>query len=195
MNNFILFRFNILISRTQIINIMNKLFYTLSFFCCFSMGLAQSNFGNDNTRINELLSLVSELDDHCEVPCGIYNDSVRIILMYEHANTIEKAMNKLGELSLAEAPNYNQVVRWVMNKESHAEEIQEIVSQYFLHQRIKMLNGDATKADSKKYFSQLENLHKISVYAMKVKQSTNERHVEKLKQAIHDFEHSYFGEH
>lgn len=26
---------------------------------------------------------------HCEIPCGIYGDSLRISLMYEHIKTIE----------------------------------------------------------------------------------------------------------
>ena len=29
---------------------------------------------------------------HCEIPCGIYGDSVRIALIYEHITTVEKSM-------------------------------------------------------------------------------------------------------
>ena len=54
---------------------------------------------------------------HCEIPCGIYGDSVRIALLYE---TIEKPMNQINELSKSENPDYNQLVRWVMNKEEYA---------------------------------------------------------------------------
>ena len=57
---------------------------------------------------------------HCEIPCGIYGDSVRIALLYEHIETIEKSMNQINELSKSENPDYNQLVRWVMNKEEYA---------------------------------------------------------------------------
>lgn len=70
---------------------------------------------------------------HCEVPCGIYNDSVRVKLIYEHISTIEKAMQNINSISNSKKSQYNQLVRWVNNKESHATKIQNIVSQYFLH--------------------------------------------------------------
>ena len=60
---------------------------------------------------------------HCEVPCGIYQDSVRISLILEHITTIEKAMNQITKISNEDKPNYNQLVRWITNKEEHAEKI------------------------------------------------------------------------
>ena len=57
---------------------------------------------------------------HCEIPCGIYADSIRISLIEEHITTIEKSMNQINEISASSSPNYNQLVRWVTNKEEHA---------------------------------------------------------------------------
>jgi len=42
---------------------------------------------------------------------------------------------------------------------------------------------------------QLELLHKICVYAMKAKQSTNIDMIKKLNDTVHDFSHAYLGEH
>ncbi|WP_346861469.1 superoxide dismutase [Ni] [uncultured Draconibacterium sp.] len=131
---------------------------------------------------------------HCEIPCGIYGDSVRIALLYEHIETIEKSMNQINELSKAESPDYNQLVRWVMNKEEHAKKIQEIVSQYFLHQRVKPVSSDDDAA-YRKYTKQLELLHHISVFAMKSKQSTDLGIIDTLREKVHLFEHAYFDEH
>jgi nickel superoxide dismutase len=131
---------------------------------------------------------------HCEIPCGIYGDSVRITLLYEHIATIEKSMNEIIELSKADSPDYNQLVRWVMNKEEHAKKIQEIVSQYFLHQRIKPQTSDNEVA-YRKYVNQLELLHHISVFAMKSKQSTDLSIIDTLREKVHLFEHAYFVEH
>nr|WP_321484987.1 superoxide dismutase [Ni] [uncultured Draconibacterium sp.] len=130
---------------------------------------------------------------HCEIPCGIYGDSVRIALLYEHIETIEKSMNQINELSKSENPDYNQLVRWVMNKEEHAKEMQEIVSQYFLHQRVK-ITSSADEAAYRKYAKQLELLHHISVFAMKSKQSTGLSIIDTLREKLHLFEHAYFGD-
>lgn len=129
---------------------------------------------------------------HCEIPCGIYNDEARVKMMYEHIQTIEKSMKLILELSAAEKPDYNQLVRWVNNKEEHASKLQAIATQYFMFQRVKVSDDSAIKAKSMK---QLELLHKICVYAMKAKQSTNMDMIKKLNDAVHDFGHNYFGEH
>ena len=69
---------------------------------------------------------------HCQIPCGIYNDEARFILMKEHVATIEKSMTQIET-----AANQNQTVRWVMNKDKHADELTKIVTYYFMAQRIK----------------------------------------------------------
>ncbi|WP_321346649.1 superoxide dismutase [Ni] [uncultured Draconibacterium sp.] len=130
---------------------------------------------------------------HCEIPCGIYGDSVRIALLYEHIETIEKSMNQINELSKSENPDYNQLVRWVMNKEEHAKKMQEIISQYFLHQRVK-ITSSADDAAYRKYVKQLELLHHLSVFAMKSKQSTDLSIIDTLREKLHLFEHAYFGD-
>ncbi len=143
---------------------------------------------------SQTISSKAEAPPHCEIPCGIYADELRIKLINEHIATIEKSMNLINELSKEEKPNYNQLVRWVMNKEDHAIKIQEIVSQYFLHQRIKVKSSDDLEA-YKKYLNQLELLHKIAVCAMKTKQSTDLKLIKSLQGKVNDFEHDYFKEH
>ncbi|MEN8192811.1 MAG: superoxide dismutase [Ni] [Bacteroidota bacterium] len=131
---------------------------------------------------------------HCEIPCGIYEDSLRVSLIKEHVTTIEKSIKMISELSKEDSPNYNQIVRWVMNKEKHAKEIQEIVSQYFLHQRVKITDS-SNKEQYNKYVQQLKSLHEIAVYAMKTKQSTDATNIEKLRKSIKSFEEVYFHSH
>ena len=122
---------------------------------------------------------------HCEIPCGIYDDQLRVDLIAEHSTTIEKSMKKSVELSKQNPVNYNQLVRWVSNKEKHADEIQHIVTQYFMTQRI--------KPDAKKYSEKLAVLHKMLIYAMKCKQSTDVAHVSTLRSLTKEFEILYFG--
>ncbi|WP_372751407.1 superoxide dismutase [Ni] [Labilibaculum sp.] len=127
---------------------------------------------------------------HCEIPCGIYADSLRITMLLEDIETIEKSMNKVNELSSAEQVDYNQLVRWITNKEDHANKIQTITTQYFMFQRIKVSDDAKVK---EKNAQLLAVLHEICVYAMKSKQTTDLQYVEKLKSAVHELSHLYFA--
>lgn len=124
------------------------------------------------------------LQAHCEIPCGIYDDRARMHLIAEHAGTIEKSMQQIMALQKAEPVDYNQLVRWVVNKESHADEIQEIVAQYFMTQRI--------KPDSANYARQIAVLHEMLIAAMKCKQTTDLQHVTKLRELLKTFDGLYF---
>jgi len=95
-------------------------------------------------------------------------------------------MLKIMELAKKNPVNYNQIVRWVSNKEGHADEIQHIVSQYFMIQRI--------KPDQKQYPEKLAILHKMLLAAMHCKQTTDLAHVETLRSLLKNFEALYFGE-
>ena len=130
---------------------------------------------------------------HCEIPCGIYGDSLRVALIKEHITTIDKSMKQINLLSQKSTINYNQLVRWVTNKEDHAKKIQDIVSQYFLHQRIKLTGPNSDKHD--KYITNLTLLHQLLVYSMKAKQSTDLNVIDKLNEVIALFEESYFHKH
>ncbi|MGD9161660.1 MAG: superoxide dismutase [Ni] [Desulfobacteraceae bacterium] len=122
---------------------------------------------------------------HCEIPCGIYDDEMRVKMISEHIQTIEKSMNQINELEKAGLANHsNQLVRWIMNKEDHAGKLQEIVTQYFMTQRIKI--------DSKDYDKKLNTLHHMLVYAMKCKQTTDLENVEALKKLVKEFSDIYF---
>ena len=122
---------------------------------------------------------------HCEVPCGIYDDELRAKLIFEHSTTIEKSMQEIMKLGQTTPLNYNQLVRWVNNKEKHAKKIQLIVSQYFMTQRI--------KPNAKQYADKVTVLHQMLIAAMKCKQTTDLAHVQKLRSLLSRFEKLYFG--
>jgi nickel superoxide dismutase len=122
---------------------------------------------------------------HCEVPCGIYGDEARVATISEHIQTIEKAMAQISELETKTPVNNNQLVRWVMTKEAHAEKIQHIVSQYFMTQRV--------KPGEEKTAAMLEVLHKMLVVAMTCKQSTDLQQATELRRLLEAFEMLYFG--
>lgn len=133
---------------------------------------------------------VQSLYGHCEIPCGIYNDQMRIHLIEEHITTVEKSIKKITELSKSKVRDRNQLVRWILNKDAHADKIQNIVTQYFMTQRIKFASPEDAKLRAK-YVKEITLLHQILIYAMKTKQSLDLSNIKKLRQLIAEFELSY----
>jgi len=131
-----------------------------------------------------ILALSPSVQAHCEIPCGIYDDSMRMDMLREHVTTMEKAMKEIKALDPKNAQQNNQLVRWIINKEKHAEKFQEIVNQYFLTQRIHL--------DTDKYTKKVTLLHHMLVYAMRCKQSLDLENIEKLRSLIDTFGEVYF---
>ncbi len=129
---------------------------------------------------------------HCQIPCGIYDDEARFDMIAEHITTVEKSMKLIETLSAQQKPNMNQVVRWVNNKEKHADEISHIVSYYFMAQRVKLPAKGNTKAFNE-YVTKLTLLHQMLVYSMKTKQTTDLENVDKLRSLSDEFHKVYFG--
>ena len=141
-----------------------------------------------------LFSLITgPLFAHCQMPCGIYNDAARIIQIQEDFSTIKKAMTKIKELSQQQdATSMNQLTRWIITKEDHASKIQNVVSDYFLTQRIKA-KTEGSEFDT--YVKQTTTLHQILVSAMKCKQTVDLGLVDEGLHQIEAFINLYFETH
>ena len=114
---------------------------------------------------------------HCQIPCGIYDDHLRVHALEEDADTIEKSINELAALGdKADTQSQNQRVRWVVNKEQHAEKIIRVISDYFLTQRIKPSQED--------YVERLTRHHAVMLAAMRAKQTSDLEAVKALRTAI-----------
>ena len=142
------------------------------------------------TTVLAVIVLAGSAWGHCQIPCGIYGDQMRFDSMREHVTTIEKSMRKIVELGAREQPEYNQLVRWVTNKEEHASKLNEIVTFYFMAQRVAPVE-DLDSPEGKRYTEQITLLHRIMVEAMKAKQTTDQTHVQNLRDLITEFEHRY----
>ena len=138
---------------------------------------------------------LNNIHAHCQVPCGIYNDAVRIIQLREHVTTIEKSMNKIEQLTSDESSsqNMNQLIRWINTKEEHATFIQSIIADYFLAQRIKPKKKD--EAGRQQYVDQTLLLQQIIVAAMKSKQTVDKSDPRSVSTLLNQFVELYFDEH
>lgn len=135
-----------------------------------------------------LLSVFSiqSLSAHCQVPCGIYGDELKFGELEQHIETIAKSSTKIREIAAMESPtalDQQQLVRWVNNKETHAQKIIDEVANYFLAQRIK------TTADH--YAEKIELLHHIIVYSMTAKQQVAAEPVDELAKKLASFKELY----
>ena len=114
---------------------------------------------------------------HCQIPCGLYDDHARVEAMLEDAATVSKAVKLINELAgQTDAQSQNQLVRWVMNKEKHAQNVIATISDYFLTQRVKPAQED--------YADRLAKHHAVIVAAMKAKQNADAQSAEALKASI-----------
>ncbi len=119
----------------------------------------------------------TQLFSHCQVPCGIYDDAARVKAMLEDCETVSKAATKIAELSgKTDAQSKNQLVRWVNNKEIHAEKIISTIGNYFMTQRI--------KPSQKDYKERLVKHHTVILLAMKAKQKVDTENIKALHEAI-----------
>ena len=121
---------------------------------------------------------------HCQVP---YDDHARVSAMLQDADTVTKAGQLINELAgKSDAQSQQQLVRWVNNKESHAQSVIATIADYFLTQRVKVSQDD--------YIQRLKDHHAVIVAAMKAKQSANPAAGMALKDAIAELT-AYYPEH
>lgn len=133
---------------------------------------------------------------HCQIPCGIYDDLTRARLLREHVTTIEKSIRLIGELSAKKdrtPTEDNQLARWVINKEQHADAMRDIVVEYFLQQRIKAPK-DRGAEGVRIYGEILAVCHEILVTSMKAKQTVDAEIPGKLRAQLKRLEALYFSE-
>ncbi|MCF7954265.1 MAG: superoxide dismutase, Ni [Phycisphaerae bacterium] len=131
---------------------------------------------------------------HCQIPCGIYDDPARLKMIDEHISTIEKSIVSINQLSEKSKPDYNQIVRWVDNKEIHADAASDIITYYFLAQRIKPVDKNDRK-EYDKYVRELILLHKLMIQCMKTKQSADPATTAEMRTLLAEFKKEYLTNH
>ena len=123
-----------------------------------------------------------------QVPCGIFDDPIRVTLLKEDAATCRKAVVQVNSLSgQLSAKNLNQATRWINTKEEHAQKIIACMADYCLCQRVK----PAAFASDKDYCDALKAHHAVMQAAMKAKQTVDVAACDKLEHAVADCSKMY----
>ncbi|KAG7345487.1 nickel-containing superoxide dismutase [Nitzschia inconspicua] len=145
---------------------------------------------HENTRLRDNIYIMN----HCQVPCGIFDDPAMINELKQNCLTIRKAIvqaNSLHGHYVDTTPlNANQFIRWVMTKEEHANKIIATISDYCLCQRVKRANF----ATEEEYLQALKFHHVVMQAAMKAKQSMDIVACEVLELAVEDLARMYIPE-
>ncbi len=123
------------------------------------------------------LILPQAVQAHCQIPCGIYDDYARVQSMLEDAATVQKSVKMMIALTgKTDVQSQNQMVRWVMNKEDHAQKVIDTISDYFLTQRV--------KPSQKDYSERLKHHHAVILAAMTAKQNADMDSAKALEKSI-----------
>lgn len=128
--------------------------------------------------------------NHCQVPCGIFDDPGMVAEVTQAATTVRKAMvqsQTLWEDKNNSIEAMNQVVRWIATKEEHCDKIIRTMGDYCLCQRVKPASF-ASKAD---YLQALELHHTVMQAAMKAKQTMDVKACDALDHALADLAKMY----
>ena len=107
----------------------------------------------------------TSLEAHCQMPCGIYHDDMVYDRIDQYVETMVKAMSMLKKNDFANPDESNRFVRWVIQKETASDEIAQILTAYFLQQKIKP--GEADTA------ARLESAHRLLFLLVAIKQNTD----------------------
>ena len=134
--------------------------------------------GNDVISDEKLLQVIDVQ------PRRVYNRqlaldaSARLLDVYRaggrFAAFVEPKIIELNDKS--DAQSAQQLVRWVNNKEIHADKIIATISNYFLTQRVKPSAED--------YLRRLSEHHRVILLSMKVKQKADAEVADDLRQAV-----------
>jgi Nickel-containing superoxide dismutase len=163
---------------------------TLSGLSVFPLSLLSSSSFWSMISYNGSTSSMITLN-HCQVPCGIFDDPAIVQQLQQSCETIRKAIvesNKLHSEYVDTTPlNANQFIRWVVSKEKHADDIISIVSEYCLCQRVKRPEFETEK----EYLEALKVHHQVLQAAMKAKQSMSLEACDALEHAVSDLSKLY----
>mmetsp|Transcript_48944 Transcript_48944/g.137002 ORF Transcript_48944/g.137002 Transcript_48944/m.137002 type:complete len:156 (-) Transcript_48944:45-512(-) len=144
------------------------------------LSMAARKFAQPRNILRSSPALPAAWRFHCQVPCGIFTDDLRLKGMVEDAATIRKSVVQAAELQKAGSlQDIHQMVRWIATKEEHAGKIMTTVADYFMAQKVKK-----DLLSEKEYLEVLAALHAVMVAAMKTKQSSELPAVEALDAAL-----------
>jgi nickel superoxide dismutase len=120
---------------------------------------------------------------HCQMPCGIYHDDMVFDQVDQYVETMYKAISMLKDSQFSTVREKNEFIRWVIQKEKASDEVAQLITTYFLQQKIKPGEEDTVK--------KLVSAHKLLFLAVQIKQNTDLSIVEAFSDEWDLFKHMF----
>ncbi len=127
--------------------------------------------------------ITANLLAHCQLPCGIYHDELEFGNLEQCVETLHRANDGILNNTSTSPLGDNQMVRWVLLKDQYADQFVQLLTTYFLQQRIQP--GQSNTA------ALLTLSHEMMQSAMKIKQTVNQDHVALLSCQLSQFKKLY----
>lgn len=114
----------------------------------------------------------TDLSAHCQMPCGIYHDDMVYDQIDQFVETVYKGITVLNESKFSTVKEKNEFVRWVGQKEKCCNEAADLITIYFLQQKIKPGEDDTVK--------RLVSAHNLLFLMVAIKQNTDLEYVKQF---------------
>lgn len=95
--------------------------------------------------ISGALMYTGSLMGHCQMPCGIYHDDIVFDEIDQYIETMHKGISVLTSSKFGDTKEKNEFIRWVVEKEKASDTVAELITRYFLQQKIKPGEPDTVK--------------------------------------------------
>ncbi len=133
--------------------------------------------------IAALICQTGALIAHCQMPCGIYHDEMVFNQIDQYIETMYKGMTELKTSKFATPMERNNFTRWVLLKETASDEMANLITQYFLQQKIKPGEPDTAK--------RLVSAHKMLFELTAIKQNVEVKMVEDFADEWENFKQMF----
>ncbi len=136
--------------------------------------------------VASILALICQtgfLSAHCQMPCGIYHDEMVFNQIDQYIETMYKGVTELKNNKFSNVSERNNFIRWIILKESSSDEIADLITQYFLQQKIKPGEPDTVK--------RLLSAHKLLFELTAIKQNVELKMVEDFADEWENFKQMF----
>lgn len=105
------------------------------------------------------------LQAHCQMPCGIYHDDMVYDQIDQFVETAYKGIAIMNQNKGVTPKDKNEFIRWVIQKEKCCDETADLITTYFLQQKI--------KPDEPETIKRLTLAHKLLFGIVAIKQNSD----------------------
>lgn len=133
-----------------------------------------------------LIASAPQISAHCQMPCGIYHDDMVYDRIDQYVETMVKAISIMKKNDFSSPEESNRFTRWVIQKETASDEAANIITTYFLQQKIKPGEEDTAK--------RLESAHKLLFLLVAIKQNADVKVVDEFGEEWEKFKNMFHVE-